>query len=131
MKTPTFVISAIFAAMSLSCTAIAQKRSAPAGVAGMPTACPAMDDVVGMLKMADRESVILSLREHAKTTGDTTCEAKIKTVEGGLSTMLLAVTSQQQAKVCSAYAQSDVKSALSTVFLVSFLYKSKPCDAFN
>jgi len=111
--------------------AIAQKNPLIPNTGGMPTACPSIDDMSGTLQMADDYKVIPRLREDAKVTKDQKCEGYIKIIEGGLQQALLAVVSQQPSKVCRAYAQPEVSSALAATFLVSFPYRSAPCTAFK
>jgi|GEM_PF-4036641 len=98
---------------------------------GMPAACPSLEDMTATLKLADEREVIIGLREDAKRTNNRQCEGYIKIIETGLQQSLLAVVSQQQSNVCSAYAQPEVKSALAATILVSFPYHSAPCSAFK
>ena len=90
-----------------------------------------MDDVVDALKLADKNDVILRLRKDAEATKDRQCKQYINIIEGGLSASLIAVTSQNQTKLCQAYNQPEVKSALAATFLVGVMFKSAPCSAFK
>jgi len=131
MSKLTNLISAGVLAISLSPAAIAKQSPPIPNTGGMPAACPSLDDVVNTLKFADANKVIVRLREDAKATQNRQCLSYINVIEGGLATSLLAVTSQQQSKVCQAYNQPEVKSALAATFLVGMMYKTAPCSAFK
>lgn len=129
-------LSLLAAAALLSCaplSASAQKsnnKTIPnTGV--LPAACPSLDDMTAMLKMASRENIVLKLREHAKLTSDQFCEQSTKTVEGGLAKLLTAVALQDQTQICKIYPLPEVESALVTTLMVAHPYRSKPCDAFK
>ncbi|MEM1088300.1 MAG: hypothetical protein AAGH90_11265 [Pseudomonadota bacterium] len=124
-------LSAALSALAVSPAALAQGAPPIPNTGGMPAACPAMDDVVDALKLADRNEVILRLRKDAEATQDRQCKQYINIIEGGLSAALIAVTSQNQTKLCQAYNQPEVKSALAATFLVGVMYKSAPCSAFK
>ena len=124
-------VSAGLSALVIAPAALAQGAPLIPNTGGMPTACPAMDDVVDALKLAERSEVILRLRKDAEATQNQQCKQYISIIEGGLSAALIAVTSQNQTKLCQAYNQPDVKSALAATFLVGVMYKSAPCSAFK
>lgn len=130
LKTKSLIAVAVIA-FSLAPSAFAKQSPPIPNTGGMPAACPSMDDVVDTLKFADANKVILRLREDAKVTRNRQCEGYTKIIEGGLSSALLAVTSQQQSRVCQAYDQPDVKSAFAATLLVGMMYKSAPCSAFK
>ncbi|MEQ3746305.1 MAG: hypothetical protein ABNH53_08765 [Henriciella sp.] len=124
-------LAAALSAMVIAPAAMAQGAPPIPNTGGMPAACPAMDDVVDALKLAERSEVILRLRKDAEATQNQQCKQYINIIEGGLSAALLAVTSQSQTKVCQAYSQPEVKSALAATFLVGVMFKSAPCSAFK
>jgi hypothetical protein len=124
-------VSAALSALVIAPTSLAQGAPPIPNTGGMPAACPAMEDVVDALKLADRSEVIVRLRKHADDTQNRQCKQYISIIEGGLSAALIAVTSQNQTKLCQAYNQPEVKSALAATFLVGVMYKSAPCSAFK
>lgn len=127
----SILAAATIAALAVTPIAAAQSMPLIPNTGGMPTACPTLDDMTGTLKLADQRNVIIGLREDAKRTNDRQCEGYIKIIEDGLQKSLLAVVSQQQSNVCSAYAQPEVKSALAATILVGFPFQSAPCSAFK
>ena len=130
-KLKSAALSAALSAMVMAPAAMAQGAPPIPNTGGMPAACPAMDDVVDALKLAERSEVILRLRKDAEATQNRQCKQYINIIEGGLSAALLAVTSQNQTKLCQAYSQPEVKSALAATFLVGVMFKSAPCSAFK
>ena len=124
-------LATALAALVVAPTSLAQGAPPIPNTGGMPATCPAMDDVVDALKLADKNDVILRLRKDAEATKDRQCKQYINIIEGGLSASLIAVTSQNQTKLCQAYNQPEVKSALAATFLVGVMFKSAPCSAFK
>lgn len=130
-KLKSAALSTALAALVIAPASLAQGAQPIPNTGGMPAACPAMDDVVDVLKLAEQGEVILRLRKDADATQDRQCKQYIKIIEGGLSAALIALTSQNQTKLCQTYNQPEVKSALAATFLVGVMYKASPCSAFK
>ena len=124
-------LPAALISLALPLATAQQKSSSIPNTGVLPATCPSLTDIEAMLKMAARENIVLKLREHAKATSDRSCAASTKHVETGLSSLLLSTISQDQAKFCAAYATPEVEAAIVTTFRVTFLFGSKPCEAFK
>ncbi|MEM1037753.1 MAG: hypothetical protein AAGI14_13435 [Pseudomonadota bacterium] len=130
MKKATF--TAVMTSITCICmpASFAQPKIPPQATSGpLPSACPTISDMNGMLNMASRANVVLKLREDSKKTSDAACEQATKAVEGGLVELLTAVVSQDVQRVCEAYKQPDAQKAIIITFLVAYPYNSQPCQA--